>query len=500
MMNEATTMRKWQLLAAIGLGVAVGLAVTLRAVDTAGIFELSDANTADDPAVDGEDWQTVNAIAYSGPAIVRTGVVPDMHPGTPADPTIFGSNQTKDTVDIPGNWTYKPGSVPDKNDLDNVYAAAYIPPAGHVEEGHLIFTFGADRFSAGNGDAFLGFWFFQSRVAPGPGGNFTGQHTPGDVLILANFESGGGVPTIQVLQWVASGGDVATNLLQVFQGQAECTPTHAGAACAKTNTSPITVFWPFDYKGAPFCSGPTCRAAVGLLRRGGRPHDLFGDNLPCITSFLAETRSSSSVTADLKDFVTSAFELCKIGITKACALRSHMKRDKYTNTITVQNLGSGTLHDGRVTDTFQTGVGTTGTQYFAADCTGLNPCTTVPGLAAIPKNGQAGSSVPITETYNSTLLTATNNATVEAAAALGQPRTVTPDPLYASVTCSAPITSNVEVVKNCNSVQLVPVGGVLQVQVTVSGTVTNNSQSNTNIVIDSLTNNPLLLITPRQST
>jgi len=501
MMKEATTMRKWQLLAA--LGVAVALAVTLRAVDTAGIFELSDANTADDPAVDGEDWQTVNATSYSGPAIVRTGVVADMHPGTPADPTIFGSNQTKDSVDIPGNWTYKSGSVPDKNDLDNVYAAAYIPPAGHVEAGHLIFTFGADRFSAGNGDAFLGFWFFQSRVAPGPGGNFTGQHTPGDVLVLANFQSGGGVPTIQVLQWVASGGDVAPNLLQVFQGQAECTSTHAGAACAKTNTSPTTVYWPFDYKGAPFCSGPTCAVPPLAFFEGAVDlTDLFGDNLPCITSFLAETRSSSSVTADLKDFVTSAFELCKIGITKVCATQAPQGSTiQYTNTITVQNLGSGTLYDGRVTDTFQTGVGTTGTQYFAADCTGLNPCTTVPALAAIPKNGQLGSSIPISETYNSTLLTATNNATVEAAAALGQPRTVKPDPLYATATCTAPINSSVEVVKNCNSVQLVPVGGVLQVQVTVSGTVKNVSQSNTDIVIDSLTNNPAAgAIAPAKST
>jgi hypothetical protein len=150
----------------------------LREVETARIFELSDGNATDDPNIDGEDWQTVNASNYAGPATVRTGVVPDMHPGTPADPTIFGSNQTIDTVGIPGNWTYKSGSVPDKNDLDNVYAAGYIPPAGHVEAGHLIFTFGADRFSAGTGDmtSFLAETrSSRSRALPWPAGASSGS-------------------------------------------------------------------------------------------------------------------------------------------------------------------------------------------------------------------------------------------------------------------------------------------------------------------------------------
>jgi hypothetical protein len=321
--------------------------------------------------------------------------------------------------------------------------------------------------------------------------------------VLVNFESGGGVPTIQVLRWVTSGGDVAPNLLQVFQGQSQCAPTHAGAACAITNAAAINVFWPFDYKGAGFCSGPTCPVPPLAFFEGGVDlTDLFGDNLPCITSFLAETRSSSSVTADLKDFVAGSFELCKIGITKACATQVPQGNTiQYTNTITVKNLGAGTLYDGRVTDTFQTGPGTTGTQYFACDCTGLANCTTLAALCQMPKNGQPGSSVPITESYNSTLLTATDNATVEAAAAQGAPRTVKPDPLIASATCTTPILSDVAVVKNCNSVDLVPVGGALQVRVTVSGTIQNISQSNTNIVIDSISNNPAAgSITPAKTT
>jgi hypothetical protein len=231
--------------------------------------------------------------------------------------------------------------------------------------------------------------------------------------------------------------------------------------------------------------------------------DLFPDNLPCVTSFLAETRSSASVTADLKDFVSHSFELCKIGITKACSTQEPQGSNiKYTNTITVQNLGSGTLFDGRVTDTFQTGPGTTGTQYFACDCTGLSNCTAVTALCEMPKLGDAGSSVPITESYNSTLLTAADTATVEAAPTLGAPRTVKPDPLTATATCTTAVNSDVEVTKSCVTTEFVPVGGALQVRVTVQGTIKNISTSNTNIVIDSLTDSPVDVgpIAPGKST
>lgn len=491
----------------LGVGVFV-----LHAVDVAGVFELDDANATDDPIVPGEDWQTVNAAGYladglNGHAIAVTGVVADMHPGSPADPTAFFSNQTKDTVDIPNNWTWKATSVPDKNDIDNAYAAAYIPTIG-PDAGHLIFTFGADRFSAGNGDAFLGFWFFQENVAPIPtasgAGTFSGHHVAGDVLVLVNFQSGGSVPTIQVLQWVDSGGDVATNLKQVFLGTSVCAAGHAGPACAITNTAPINVYWPFDYKNTPFCdaSGGTCSVpALAFFEGGVDLTDLFPNGTPCITSFLAETRSSSSVTADLKDFVAHSFQLCGIGIDKKCGSAAPEGNTVlYTNTITVSNTGTGVLYDAFVTDTFQTGVGTTGTQYFAgsaASCTSFSPCTVVPGLAQLAGKGLPGSSVDITESYNSTLLSATNNATVEAAPSPGAHRSVHPDQ-DASATCSVKIISDVTVIKNCDKVELVLVPGVVgpQVKVTVSGTIQNNSSSNTDIVIDSISDDPAVASIP----
>ena len=40
--------------------------------------------------------------------------------------------------------------------------------------------------------------------------------------------------------------------------------------------------------------------------------------MPCFSSFLAETRSSSSITAQLKDFAEGSFQLCRIDVTKNC--------------------------------------------------------------------------------------------------------------------------------------------------------------------------------------
>lgn len=490
----------------MGVGVFV-----LHAVDVAGVFELDDADATDNPNVAGEDWQTVNAPGYvadgiNGHAVAVTGVVQDMHPGVPADPTAFFSKQTKDTVDIPNNWTYKATSVPDKDDIDNAYAAAYIPTSG-PDAGHLIITFGADRFSAGNGDAFLGFWFFQENVAPIPTssgvGTFSGHHVAGDILVLVNFQGGGSTPNIQVLKWVDSGGDIAPNLLQVFLGQSVCGPNHTGPACAITNTAPIDVYWPFDYKNTPFCdaSSGTCSVpALAFFEGGVDLTELLPAGTPCITSFLAETRSSSSVTADLKDFVSHSFQLCGIGIDKQCGTaEAQGDTIAYTNTITVSNTGSGTLYDAFVTDTYQTGVGTTGTQYFAgsqASCVGFAPCTVVAGLAQLEPKGQNGSSVNITESYNSTLLTATNNATVEAAPSAGAHRSVHPDQ-DASATCKIDIVSDVLVSKNCDKVELVPgSSGGLVVKVTVSGTIQNNSSSDTDIVIDSISDNPAVASIP----
>ncbi|MHC4132354.1 MAG: hypothetical protein ACYSR3_10225, partial [Planctomycetota bacterium] len=115
------------------------------AVDDLGLFEL-DGNALQDAANPPDDWE----LLYNGGngQIVFTGIIPD-----PNQDTIFVGGR-KDIQDI-GDWGWKnDGGFPDKDDITNAYGAAYY------EDANLVTYFGADRF-ANNGDAYMGFWFFQ---------------------------------------------------------------------------------------------------------------------------------------------------------------------------------------------------------------------------------------------------------------------------------------------------------------------------------------------------
>ncbi|MDW2173112.1 hypothetical protein R7Z48_27185, partial [Vibrio sp. 1567] len=121
------------------------------AVHDLGTFEL-EGNATDD-AVAGDDWE--NIYDGSDSANVDTGILPD-----PSPISIFTGGR-KDIQDI-SEWSHKDGSVPDKDDLTNAYAAAYgVDNGGGGSD--LVIYFGADRF-ANVGDAFMGFWFFQDDV------------------------------------------------------------------------------------------------------------------------------------------------------------------------------------------------------------------------------------------------------------------------------------------------------------------------------------------------
>jgi hypothetical protein len=480
---------KWRVLMFVLAAAVGGFTLTLLAVGEDS-FEL-DGNAVYDGYHD--DWATLKA--GGGSAFTWTGIKPDMHTAS-ADPTAFFSNQTKDTVDIPNNWTWKSTSVPDKDDLNNAYAAAYIDPYS----GHTIITFGADRYSAGNGTAYLGFWFFQANVGPvGTGqGAFSGQHVENDMLVLVNFSGGGSHPQVQVLKWVNSAGDVSEHLKMVYQdNDALCGPG-SGTACAITNTAAVTLSWPFAYKNSPSCTnenGPCTAPELAFFEGAVDLDEVFPGALPCITSFLAETRSSDSPTADLKDFVTDSFSLCGIGIEKACGTATAGGSSvTYNNTITVKNTGSGVLYDALVTDTYQTGATTNATRRFAANCSGLSNCVTVAALASLAPKGQAGSSVTIPETFTAPLLSATDSATADAAPAAGVARTIT-TPVPASATCSASVTPAVLVTKECEKVELVQLNSMLVVKVTVKGTIKNDS-AGTNITITSITDDPVVASIP----
>src|SRR5713226_6550574 len=201
--------RFWLIVGAIAFLVTLGVAaITTPNVFTeiSGVFEL-DGNATQETTAD--DWDTLNTDCPSGGSTctganadfdIFTGIVA----GTGNTTFTQGSKDTQDTT----AWTWIAGSVPDKDFITHSYAAAY------TVSGHTIVTFGADRL-AQNGDADLGFWFFQNSVGPTPtpngsnGGTFTGSHKDHELLVLANFTSNkttGAFFTgdVEVLEWNAA--------------------------------------------------------------------------------------------------------------------------------------------------------------------------------------------------------------------------------------------------------------------------------------------------------
>jgi hypothetical protein len=420
--------------------VFVPLAV---AVHDIGVFEL-DGDATDDPAVAGDDWDTVNA--GGGSAVARTGTVAD-----PAPVSIFTGGGSKDPIDI-SSWKHKDGSVPDKDDVTNAYAAAYNV------NGDLVIYFGADRF-ANDGDAQLGFWFFQQNITLNPAGTFNGTHEVGDVLVLANFSQGGSVSTIQVLEWVGTGGNEGGGTLQLLMtaNAARCGPSMSGdTVCAITNAGPTAAPWPYTPKqGSPGTFPP-----VSFFEGGINITQVFaGSTPPCFASFMAETRSSTSVTAVLKDFVLGVFPVCGINITKTCPSSTLNETETafvYTFSGTVTNTGISALHNVTVVDDAGT------------------PANTADDITIDLGTVAGGASATFSGTFESSLNPATNTASVSAATTEGGPVTVTDvsDP----ATCP-PVsrTPHISVTKVCQ-VRLVVINNRVVVLVDFSGQVCSGDQ------------------------
>ncbi|MBR9876320.1 MAG: DUF11 domain-containing protein [Vibrionaceae bacterium] len=349
--------------------VTVLMSFFLASVSTAtpvdGYFELeTNANAIDDSPADGtaDDWDTP---PYTGSADVFS-LKSDME-----QPDTIFTGGNKDIHDIPAlGW--KTGSILDKGDILHAYSAAY------TINGELFIVFGADRYD-NNGDAFLGFWFFQQKVGPKTDGTFSGAHTPrndvlgtrGDLLIQVNYlQSANEGPEILVLEWDPSckkaagpkpeeGTCAAENLFLLKKANALCQPGLQDV-CASTNLDPAlvpTVDLPddeyddwLDYVSK---DGDTDYFPEETFFEGAVNISKLIGNTTCFSSFSAETRASSSITAQLKDFVMDDFDLCSVSITKTCNKGTPNPDGSgftYTYDLLVKNTGFGTLYDVTVTD------------------------------------------------------------------------------------------------------------------------------------------------------
>jgi len=336
----------------VSLFASLALAAPAFAVDQLGLFEL-EGNALDDGVVVGDDWDTL--YNGGGSAETFTGVNPD-----PAPASIFTGGR-KDIQEI-SDWGHKDGSVPDKDDITDAYAAAY------TYNGDLIVYFGADRLS-NVGDAFLGFWFFKNLISTNPDGSFTGDHENGDTLILADWpQASNAVPEIAVLVWddgcskaannnPQPGQCAAQNLRLIYGGTgagAVCNPSvDPQPACAVANDElgpydPTPSPWPYTSKDGFVNEFPY----ETFFEGGANLTDLLGGDA-CFASFMAETRSSSSFTASLKDFRLDSFPVCAISVTKACnnpVLNAAQTMITYDISGTVTNDGFGTVYNIGVSD------------------------------------------------------------------------------------------------------------------------------------------------------
>ncbi len=433
------------------------------------IFEL-DGNVADS-GLAGDDWSTANFGGLTGTQLAKTGVLAD-----PAPQSIFSGGGSKDDLDLngalagAGGWKHKTGQVPDKDDITNAYAVAYNVG------GDLVIYAGADRLD-NSGDAFMGFWFFQNQIGLGPisgnSGPFTGQHAVGDVLVLANYSGGGTTVNIEVLKWVGSGGNVNGTLQRIGGGSATPATCSSGLAndlfCAITNPDATqTPPWPYANK-----NGGTNFPTAAFLELGINISKVFsaagGGAVPCFSSFMAETRSSSSVNAVLKDFALGSFPVCGVAVSKVCKnplLLADNATIRYTIEGRVENTGFGTLTNVGLSDN-----PTAETAFERFACDGNLPTGGVVGAF-----GTGFSLAPLASAcYRSTFITTTNGQddVVTATASAGN-ATVT---AQAGADCpNINLSPLLDVTKTCSTTLAVD-SNKLVVQVDVDGSVCNTGDS-----------------------
>src|SRR5512132_4327913 len=292
--------RRIGLLALIAAAIALGLTImpmTAGAVHN-GPFEL-DGNAVDDSASGPpDDWATLfptdNSTSDLGHSFVTDKGETGLDDG-------YGSGLTKDTQDVP-NWSSVNGAIsPEKDDILHAYAATY------VSAGDQLLYFGQDRAPKPNGSTAMGFWFFQDQVAPDGAGGFTGEHQNGDVLVTSDMTNGGSVSVVNLFSWQNGALHQEASL-----ANAECGPSLPPASealgCGKANEEgAIDVPWPY-----PSVANPDQAVPQNIFFEGGiNLSNLFQDQaIPCFSSFLANTRTSPSETADSKDSLAGTLDTC----------------------------------------------------------------------------------------------------------------------------------------------------------------------------------------------
>lgn len=270
------------------------------------------------PTLDGE----ANTIARNPvlpvaarPNFVTSGSAPDF-----MTPDLTGyATGSKDDLPIRGDnskvgdgWQCKePNNLGPKFDLLNAAAVAYRRPSDQ----HLIVYFSSE-ISSPNGDRNAGFWFLKDAsancVSTGTNTDWTGQHTTGDILVVAAFSGGGDTATVSAFKWVdpnpGNGTDADGGLVPQGAGGTavvgnECGATPHQNACAVVNeANEVDPPWAApDADGGHLNANEFVEGGIDLTATTGEQ---------CFATAVANSRSSTTPGSTVHDFVRFSFATC----------------------------------------------------------------------------------------------------------------------------------------------------------------------------------------------
>ncbi len=292
---------------------------------TGGIFDGGKFNGATTPPTP----PTLTAAAAADPHIVAAsfGVDPlsvDVTQCGVGDPTAYTGVGGETNGDILNSETFGTASVPNKDEISNVYAIAHQDPIGVQTLGpndtNEIFA-GFERV-VNNGDSHVDLEFLQSAVTLVAGskasafpcaGRFSGHRTSGDLLLSVDFTNGGTVGNPVLHKWACATPQPTGTV---------CDPAKNGATAhyelVTDAATQAAVTQRFNSNSAVGCGGWACRNADGTQATSINTVELYevGIDLAslgfngCISTFLPHTRSSQSFTATLKDFEVISFNTC----------------------------------------------------------------------------------------------------------------------------------------------------------------------------------------------
>lgn len=286
------------------------------------------------------------------------------------DPTVFTSVGGEVNGDDLNSETYTTGSVPNKDEISNVYAISHQDPPnafdGDPDNINEIFA-GFERV-INNGDSHVDLEFLQEDVSLVPGskpaqfpcsGKFQGHRSEGDLLLAVDFTQGGTLGGFALYEWVC--GDFPPTVRKIcdpVKATGKKTPPHYAQV---TDPAKLEAVEQRVNSGGPVdCGGWACRNADGTQNNVIATNELYevGIDLAklgfegCLSTFLPHTRSSQSFTATLKDFEVIKFNTCtpSTDLDKSASANEIVTGESVTYTYVEKNDGNVPLLTPSVTD------------------------------------------------------------------------------------------------------------------------------------------------------